>query len=181
VAVEYVDQVPIIRMALATERTVITDQLVETPMVERLYVVNSVNGGMFIDIHLASPAQARVTVESSPARVVLDLQPGIVDYPTSVATSDFMVVVTPVDGSTESSPVSIEGYGRTFESNVLLIATTGDEVVAEDFTTAADSESTWGEFFSEMTLPPGDISLFVGDENQEEGGLEGVTITLTVR
>jgi len=181
VVVEYIDDVPVVRMALATERTVITDQLVETPMVDRLYVVNSIDGGMFIDFHLASPAQARITVESSPARVLLDLQPGIVDYPNSVAASDFMVVVTPVDASTETSPVSIEGYGRTFESNVLLIATAGDEVVAEDFTTATDSESTWGEFATQMTLPPGDVSLFVGDENQEQGGLEGVTVTLTVQ
>ena len=181
VDVNYIDDVPVIRLSLATDETVITDQLVETPMVDRLYVVTALDGGMFIDIHLATPAQARVTVESSPARLVLDLQPGIVDYPTPVAISDFMVVVIPAEAATESSPVSIGGYGRTFESNVLLIATSGDEVVAEDFTTSAGSEATWGEFSADIALPPGDISLFVGDENQEDGGLEGVTITLTVQ
>ena len=180
-SVGYIDDLPVIRMSLDTTETVITDQLVETPMVERLYVVTALDGGMFIDIHLAAPAQARVTVVSSPAQLALDLQPGIVDYPTSAALSDSTVVVTPADGSTLTPPVSVEGYARTFESNVLLIATSGDQVVAEEFTTAADSERTWGEFRAAMVLPPGNMSLFVGDENQEDGGLEGVTISLTVQ
>lgn len=180
-SVAYIADLPVIRVSVATDETIITDQLVETPMVERLYVVRALEGGMFVDFHLASPAQTRITVESSPARLVLDLQPGIVDYPTPPVVSDFMVVVAPLDASATTSPVAIEGYGRTFESNVLLIATTGDEVVAEDFTTSADSEATWGEFRASMILPPGSISLFVGDENQEDGGLEGVTITLTVQ
>ncbi len=181
VSVAYVDDAPIIRVSLDTDETVITDQLVETPMVDRLYVVKAIDGGMFIDIHLAAPAQARVTVESSPARLILDLQPGIVDYPTRAALSALTVVVSPSDISTGSSPVSIRGYARTFESNVLLIATAGGEVVAEDFTTAADSESTWGEFRTNIVLPPGEVSLFVGEEDQEHGGLEGVTISLTVQ
>ncbi len=181
VSVGYVDDMPVIRMSLDTDATVITDQLVETAMVERLYVVTALDGGMFIDIHLAAPAQARVTVDFSPARLVLDLQPGIVDYPTQPALSDVMVVVSPADTSIGASPVSILGYGRTFESNVMLIVTTGGEVIAEEFTTAADSEATWGEFRTEMDLPPGNISLFVGDENQEDGGLEGVTISLTIQ
>ena len=181
VSVGYIDEVPVIRMALDTSETVITDQLVETPMVERLYVVTALDGGMFIDIHLAAPAQARITIVSSPAQLVLDLQPGIVDFPVSAALSDFTVVVTPADGSTLTGPVLVNGYGRTFESTVLLIATSGDQVVAEEFTTAADSARTWGEFRAEMILPPGNISLFVGDENQEDGGLEGVTISLTIQ
>jgi len=181
VSVAYVDDAPIIRVSLDTTETVITDQLVETPMVDRLYVVRALDGGMFIDIHLAAPAQARVVVESSPAQLVLDLQPGIVDYPTRPALSDFAVVVAPADTSSAPGPVFIGGYARTFESNVLLIATAGGEVVAEEFTTAADSVATWGEFRAEMVLPTGNVSLFVGDENQEDGSLEGVTISLAVQ
>ena len=181
VSVAYVDDVPVIRMALDADQTVITDQLVETPMVDRLFVVSALDGGKFIDFHLASPAQARLDIETSPARLILELQPGIVDYSAPAAISDFAVVVTPLDGSTETVPVSVAGYARTFESTVLLIATSGDEVVAEEFTTSADSLETWGEFSAELTLPFGDVSLFVGDENQEDGGLEGVTINLTVQ
>ena len=181
VGVRYLDVVPVIRLSLNTEATVITDQLVETPMVERLYVVRALDGGMFIDIHLAAPAQARFSVERSPAVLVLDLQPGIVDYPVSAAFSDHAVAVTPADGATANLPVEVSGYARTFESNVLIIATVGDEVVAEVFTTAADSLETWGEFRAELLVPTGDISLFVGEENQEQGGLEGVTISLTVQ
>jgi len=181
VSAAYIEDVPVIRLTLDADQTVITDQLVETPMVDRLYVVTALDGGMFIDIHLASPAQARIAVESSPAQLVLDLQPGIVDYPTPIAISEHTVVVTPLDGSTGTLRVPVSGYARTFESTVLLIATAGGEVVEEEFATAADSLETWGEFSAELTLRPGEISLFVGDENQEDGGLEGVTISLTVQ
>ena len=54
-------------------------------------------------------------------------------------------------------------------------------LVAEMNTTAAGGLETWGEFRARIVLPPGEVSLFVGDENAEDGGLEGVTISLTVR
>ena len=181
VEVVYVDGAPVIRIALDTEQTVITDQLVETDLVERLYVVRALDGGMFIDLHLAAPAQAHVAVENSPARLVLDLQPGIVEYPTSAAISAIAVLVAPLDEAIVPADVEVEGYTRTFESNVMIIATSGDHVVAEENTTAADSVETWGEFRMSLTLPTGDVSLFVGDQSPEDGSLEGVTISLTVQ
>ncbi|MGB7860078.1 MAG: Gmad2 immunoglobulin-like domain-containing protein, partial [Acidimicrobiia bacterium] len=87
----------------------------------------------------------------------------------------------PAEGTSTESPVLIEGYARTFESNVLIIATAGDQVVAEEFTTAADSVATWGQFRAQVELPPGETALFIGDENQEDGGLEGVTIGIFLR
>ena len=179
--VTYVELTPVIRVAFDTDETVVTDQLVETALIDRLYVVKALDGGMFVDLHLAGPTQARVRIEKSPAKVTLDLQPGIVEYPTAPAYSDLAVLLTPLDGETVGGPLSFSGYTRTFESNVLIIATAGDEVVAEAFTTAAGGLETWGEFQTDVVLSPGDLSLFVGDENAEDGGLEGVTINLMVR
>ena len=176
----YVDGAPIIRVAFDADETVVIDQLVETALIDRLYVVKTLNGGMFVDLHLAGPTQARIQTEGTPARVTLDLQPGIVEYPTAPAYSDLAVVVTPLDGGIVPTTVSVSGYVRTFESTVLIIATVGDQVVAETFTTASGGLVTWGEFQTDVVLSPGEVSLFVGDENAE-GGLEGVTINLTVR
>lgn len=181
VTATYVEGVPVIRIAVDADQTVITDQLVETGFVDRLFVVRSLEGGSFIDLHLAAPAQARIHLDGSPARVTLDLQPGIVEYPVSATVSDLVVVVTPLGADVVTPTIEVTGYTRTFESNVLIIATAGDEVVAETFTTAAGGLETWGEFQADLVLPPGEVSLFVGDENPEDGGLEGVTISLTVR
>ena len=181
VTAAYVDDVPIVRVELAARSTVITDQLVETGLVERLYVVRALDGGLFVDLHLAAPAQAHVETSQSPAEVVLHLQPGIVEYPTRPAISNLVVIASPLDGALVAAEVELFGYARTFEANVLMIATVGDEVVAEDFTTAADSVDTWGEYRFLLQLPGGDVSVFVGDENPEDGGLEGIAIGVTVQ
>lgn len=181
VTAAYVEGVPVIRVTVDADQTIITDQLVETGLIDRLYVVRSLEGGSFIDLHLAAPAQARIHVDGSPARVTLDLQPGIVEYPIVATASDIVVVVTPLDTGVVTPTIEVTGYARTFESNVMIIATAGDQLVAEMNTTAAGGLETWGEFRARIVLPPGEVSLFVGDENAEDGGLEGVTISLTVR
>ena len=181
VTAAYVEGVPVIRVAVDADQTIITDQLVETGLIDRLYVVRALEGGSFIDLHLAAPAQARVHIGGSPARITLDLQPGIVEYSIAATVSDLVVVVTPLDTDVVRPTTEVTGYARTFESNVMIIATAGDQLVAEMNTTAAGGLETWGEFRALVVLPLGEVSLFVGDENGEDGGLEGVTISLTVR
>ncbi len=180
VEVGYLEGLPIIRVRLDVDTTVVTDQLVETQLIDRLFVVRSLDGGMFIDFYLAAPAQASVSTTWSPARITLWLQPGIVDYPSGSTINDMVVVTTPQDRTRAGSPVVVEGYARTFESTVLLIATAGNELLAQEHTTAADSVDTWGEFRAVLELEPGPVSLFVGSESPEDGSLEGVTISLTV-
>jgi len=181
VTANYVEGVPIVRVGIDVDATVITDQLVETPLVDRLFVVRSLNGGMFVDLYLAGPAQAHVSVSETPAQVTVQLQPGIVEYRTKPAMSDLVVIASPLDGAVLGQTVDVSGYSRTFESNVLLIATVGDEVVSEDTTTSADSFDTWGEFRSTVDLPAGEVSIFVGDKSPEDGRLEGIAIQLTVQ
>lgn len=180
VIVDYLDPAPIIRIRLDTDTTLITDQLVETALVDRLYVVRALDGGMFIDLHLGSPAQSRISIDTSPATFRIDLQPGIVDHPVGPAIAPLTVVIRPQQGGTASSPVEIVGYSRTFEANVMVIATAGGQVVARANTTAADYIDTWGEFRMEVEIPPGVVSMFVGDQSPEDGSLEGVTFSLSV-
>lgn len=181
ITADYVGDSGVIRVSLDANATVITDQQVETTLVERLYVVRSLEGAMFVDFHLAAPAQARMDSQSSPARMSLQLEPGILGYTGEVTASGPIVLVAPRDDTSVPATTSVEGYARTFESNVLVIATQGDEVVAETSTTAAGNEDTWGEFRAEVSLVPGRVSLFVGEEDVESGRFEGVSIDLTVQ
>ncbi len=178
---EYVDDVGVIRLWMSARETVISDQLVETTLVNRIYVVRSIDGGMFIDFHLDGPSQARIVAESSPARLTLQLQPGIVEYTSAPAALGPVVLISPADDDTVPTTVTVEGYARTFESNVLILATQGDVVVFEENTTAADSVDTWGEFRASMDVVEGPIALFVGDENAETGRFDGVSIDLEAR
>ena len=181
VVVEYLATRQVIRVFLGVDRTVITDQRIETELVDRLYVVRALDGGMFIDFHLAKPAEARARITNSPAKLTLQLQPGNLPFDGSAALSEHAVVVEPPDGSVRSASVRASGYARTFEGNVLIIATAGDSVVAETNAVAADWVETWGEFKTRLNVPAGEISIFVGESDPRDGSLSGVTIRMTSR
>jgi hypothetical protein len=177
----YVGMAPIIRIKLDVDGTVVTDQLVETKLVQRIFVVRSLDGEMFVDVHLDAPTQAHIEVRSSPSELILDLQPGIVEYPKSAESSPSVVLASPLDDSVLTGPLAVSGYARTFEGSVLIIVTDSQEVVTESTTTSADWVDTWGEFRETLTLDPGEYVVFVGERSPEDGKLEGLTIDLVVR
>ncbi len=181
VVVDFLPSRQILRVWTDVDATVITDQLVETALVNRLYVVRSLDGGMFIDFHLSAPAWARVAITNSPARLGIELQPGADPLGAPAVVTDQVVVTSPSVGTEIGTEVEVGGYARVFEANVMIVASLESETVAETNTTAADWATTWGEFRSAMTLPPGQISLFVGEESAVDGQSTGATLDLTVR
>jgi hypothetical protein len=53
--------------------------------------------------------------------------------------------------------------------------------MAEANTQAADWAETWGEFRTTVEVPPGPISLFVGEESASDGTLSGAVVDITAR
>jgi Immunoglobulin-like domain of bacterial spore germination len=179
---EFLDGGGIVRIHLDIDQTVITDQLVETTLVDRIFVVRSLDGSMFVDLHLARPARARVTVTNSPAGLTLELNPRDGELPPAPAVSESTVLIRPAHESVVDGPeVEVTGYARVFEANVLILASTGGTVVTRANTTAADWVETWGEFVTEIELPAGLFDAFVGEEGPADGSLNGITLKLTVR
>jgi hypothetical protein len=176
----HLESFQVIRVTMDIASTVVTDQLVETGLVERLYVVRSLDGGMFVDLHLAAPAAARARVTSEPARLTVDLRPGFVEFKGRALADDVVVVVSPNDGASVPAETAATGYARTFEANVLTIVTQAGQVVSEASTSAADWTATWGEFSQALSLPAGSVSLFVGQASPQDGSLQGITLDLTV-
>ena len=99
VIADFLDSGQVVRLSLDVDATVLTDQLVETAVVDRLYVVRALNGTMFIDLHLAEPVEARVEVGHSPATMTIQLQPSLVAFTGTSSISRLAVVVTPTAGS----------------------------------------------------------------------------------
>ncbi|MEX0797267.1 MAG: Gmad2 immunoglobulin-like domain-containing protein [Acidimicrobiia bacterium] len=171
----------VIRISLGIDRTVITDQLVETRLVDRMFVVRALDGSIFVDLHLNEKANARVSLSNSPARLTIELHPASGEIGPAPSVSSRIVLLTPAVGATVGREVEITGYARTAEANVLVVAARAEDVLVEESTTAADWVETWGEFATTVTLPPGTIDLFVGEESPADGSLQGVTLRLTVR
>ena len=180
IRVDHLESFQVVRIAVDVDDTVVTDQLAETNLVQRLFVVRSLSDGMFIDLHLAAPAAVRAATSSSPARLTLDLRPGFVPFAGESSVDEHIVITSPVAGAEVDSDVQFLGYSRTFEANIIAIVTQGGEVVSQANTTAADYLETWGEFRLEVDLPPGAVSVFLGEESPADGSLEGITFDLSV-
>jgi hypothetical protein len=149
-------------------------------LVDRAYTVWTLDGRMIIDIYLGEPALARVIVLDAPARIVVDVHPGGRDYPLELSTADNIAVMLPQPGEAQY-PITITGYARTFEANVLARLYANGQVEVEDFTTAAAWAETWGVFA--MTIdqgPTGNVELFVGELSARDGTEQGVRIPLTI-
>jgi hypothetical protein len=178
--IDHLPSFQVVRITMNVEATVLTDQIVETSLVDRLYVVRSLDGGMFVDLHLTEPAAVRASADSSPARLVVDLRPGLVPFEGGSIVAENVVVVAPTPGASVAPQTTVTGYARTVEANVVMTVTQDAAQVSETSTTAADYLETWGEFSLDAVLPPGQVSLFVGETSPEDGDPVGVTFDLTV-
>lgn len=135
----------------------------------------------YVDLHLAGEAEAFVTLLDDPARVVVDLRPGGGPVPAPPASARHVVVLRPRAG-TASYPLTITGYARTFESNVVARLERGGEDVRETFTTATAWADAWGHY--SLTIedgPTGPVRLHVGDYSARDGTWEGAVVELRMR
>lgn len=180
IRVEHLDSFHVIRIQVGVDVSVIADQQVDTDLVDRLYVVRSLDGGLYVDLHLAAPAAARVTALESPARLGVELRPGFVPFAGTSASTGDVVLVAPGDGSEVGTSVDLAGYTRSTEPEVLVVVTRAGTLVSETSTVAADPNGVWGEFRTELTLPPGEVAVFVGETSTEDGSLQGLTIDVNV-
>jgi hypothetical protein len=180
IRIGHLESFQVIRINMGIADAVVTDQLVETGLVDRLFVVRALDGEMFVDLHLSAPAAARARVTSSPARLTVDLRPGFAQFAGTSSIGDQVIVVSPANGTHVGPVTQFMGYARTFEANVLVIVTQGDDMVTETNTTTADHLDTWGEFRETIALPAGNVSVFFGEAGPENGSLDGVTVDLAV-
>jgi len=160
--------------------TAIADRVVERELVDRVYVVRSVDGNLYVDVHLGSAVLARASVTRSPAAVIVDLQAGGSDLDARPLVSDAAVVVSPT-GRKADYPLLVEGYARTFEASVVLRIRQGNRVRVEDVTASADYLVTWGEYRFEVPEgPSGNVDVFVGEDSPKDGDERGVHFSLVV-
>lgn len=178
VTIELLRELSILRVHLALDATAVTDQLVESGLVARYFVVRKVDRSLFVDFHLTAPATARASLANGPASVVVELEPGGPTYAGAPAIGDLMVLTSPLAGPSPV-PVVIEGYGRAFEATVVYAFRQDDVVLLQDVTNATDYSETWGSFVT--TADPGisgQVELFVGQFSGEDGSERGVVVGL---
>lgn len=147
------------------------------------YVVRAPNGGLFVDVFATGGFRYRVFGLDNPGRLVIDYQPSgsALGRPLPVRGKQ-VVVMEPRKGESVSSPLTVEGYARTFEGQVtVLLKDSSGAVIARKSTKANDWSSTWGYFRTTLTFPAfnGSGTLEVGSASAKTGQFEGVSVPVS--
>lgn len=175
---EFIRANAVLRVFLDVEVTAVTDQLVQSGLVDRIYVVREADRTLFVDFHLVAPAIAAIGMTEGSGELEVTFEPGGSEFDGVASFADNVVVVTPAPGPVDV-PISVSGYSRNFEATTIVRVTQDGTVVAEDFTTAADWVETWGQF--EIDISPegsGPAELFVGEQSAQDGSDRGLVLDI---
>lgn len=159
-----------------------TDASFDGSLAGTAYAVRPAGGaGIDVDVHLAAAAEAHVTTLDAPARVVVDLRSGGAPLPAPAPRTTRVVVLQPRSG-VAAYPLTVTGYARTFEANVVIRIEQDGEDVDERFTTATGWLDAWGAWsFSIEDGPVGPVVIHVGEYSARDGAWVGVAIPLDMR
>lgn len=185
VRAELLRDMGVVRLYLRDVQTVApeaTDARFEGPLAGAAYAVWSPEGRwIYVDLHLEQAAEAHVLRLSDPARVVVDLRPGGPALSAPPVRGQRVVILEPRAGEA-SYPLTVTGYARTFEANVVARVVQGGGVVRDTFTTSTGWVDAWGHY--SMTIPDGPsgaMELQAGEHSARDGTWEGVSVQLDVR
>lgn len=162
----------VLRLSLGTTvvETAVLDHLVDSVFIRAVFVVRDPNGAIFLDIHLAAPAEARLMAATGPAMVLVDFRSAGDDYPSRPLVTDRVVVIDPTGGGV-SAPLTVAGYQRASEV-ILPTLTAADgssrQVAAPGQAAGADSWVSFAHVFADP--PAGEVILT----------MEEITLPLTV-
>lgn len=185
VAAEVLRELGVARIALRDVEWVdpdATDATFDGALARAAYAVFSPEGRwVHVDVHLGGPAEVFVAALDEPARVVVDLRPNGGPVPEPAPVANRVVVLEPRPGRT-TYPLTVTGYARTFEANVVVRLEQAGEDVYDDFTTATAWTDAWGHYsFTIREGPTGQVVLHVGEHSARDGSWEGVAVPLEVR
>lgn len=177
--------VGVVRLQLRDAQSVATDATdarFDGPLAGAAYAVRSPEGRwIYVDLHLDRAAEAHVLRLSDPARIVVDLRPGGPALPPPPARGQRVVILEPRAGPA-TYPLTVTGYARTFEANVVARVVQDSRVVRDTFTTSTAWADAWGHF--SMTIPNGPsgvVELQAGEHSARDGTWEGVSVELDIQ
>lgn len=144
----------VLRIETTATEAVVVDQLVEEGQVERLFVPADEEGFRFVDLVLSGPTVARARVQTSPARLEVELEPGGPVEIGSPLITPQLVIVEPGSAAAMEPVLDVSGYS-TGELEGLQIAVLNQGVtVADSPLDLETSPRLWRSFH--LVLPMGD-------------------------
>jgi len=163
----------IVRIALPeeVETTAIGDSLIAGNLVERIYVVEGIEDGLVVDIHLAARGAVRAFTTNSPSRLVVDVRPTSEDPVASPASASGSVVVSSPLPGPSLYPLQVAGYAAPgVEAVRITLSSDGRTTLERSVSTVSDNH-VWSFFGITISDGPSDLVLVqvTGDTATDDG------------
>ena len=164
----------IIRISLPdeVEATAIGDSAIAGSLVDHIYVVEGIEEGLVVDVHLAVRAAARAFTTTSPSRLVVDLRPAS-DVPIgSAARTDGRVVVSSPLPGPNLYPIQVSGYAAPGVEAVLVTMSADGAVALQRSVSTVTEHHLWRAFVLTISDgPAGPVEVRVAAEGDADGGV----------
>ena len=146
------------------ETSAVSFQLVNSPLVDRIYVVKAPDAGLLVDLHVSEPVSARMIPSSAPATLTLDLRPGDVPLSHRPVVGARAVLFLPSGREGIHYPFTVNGYLRPGIDESVATLTGPDETVTEARFPLAGTDDLWSSFVAVfLEGPSGWATLQVED------------------
>ena len=156
----------VIRLQLGEgdETSAVSFQVVNTPLVDRIYVVKAPGAGLIVDLHVSEPVSARMIPTSAPATLTLDLRPGDVPSFQRPVVGSRAVLFLPSGRDGIHYPFTVSGYLRPGIDESVATLTGPDGTVTEARFPLAGTDDLWSSFVAVfLEGPSGWATLQVED------------------
>ncbi len=128
------------------ETSAVSFQLVNSPLVDRIYVVKAPDAGLLVDLHVSEPVSARMIPRSAPATLTLDLRPGEVPLSHRPVVGARAVLFLPSGREGIHYPFTVNGYLRPgIDESVATLTGPGGTVTEARFPLAG-TDDLWSSF-----------------------------------
>ena len=146
------------------ETSAVSYQLVNTPLVDRIYVVKAPDAGLIVDLHVSEPVSARMIPSSAPAIVTLDLRAGSIPFSRTPVVGSAAVLFLPSGREEIHYPFTVSGYLRPGIDESVATLTGPDGAVTEARFPLAGTDDLWSSFVAVfLEGPTGWATLQVED------------------
>ena len=164
----------VVRISLPeeVESTAIGDSLIAGALVDRIYVVEGIEDGLVVDVHLAARAAARAFSTNSPSRLVVDLRPtSDVPIGSAAGASNSVVVSSPLPGPS-LYPLQVAGYAAPGVDAVQITLSANDRTALERSVSTVTDNHLWRAFAITISDgPSGVVLLQVTDAAATDDGV----------
>nr|MDE0500409.1 hypothetical protein [bacterium] len=146
------------------ETSAVSYQLVNTPLVDRIYVVKAPDAGLIVDLHVYEPVSARMIPSSAPATLTLDLRSGNIPFSRKPVVGSSAVLFLPSGREEIHYPFTVNGYLRPGIDESVATLTGPDGSVTEARFPLAGTDDLWSSFVAVfLEGPAGWATLQVED------------------